>query len=105
MKLCCTNNQLKNYTDQLLEKRKVDLSFIDNIWGADLADMELMSKFHEGFQFLLSVIDIYSKYAWIFPLKDSNGITITKAFQEIFDEVGRKLNKTRLDKRSEFYRR
>ena len=51
-------------------KRKVYLAFKDNIWAADLADMELISKFNKGFTFLLCVIDIYSKYAWAVPLKD-----------------------------------
>ena len=44
------------------EKRKVYSSFKDNIWGADLADMQLRSKFNEGFLFLLYVVDIYVKY-------------------------------------------
>ena len=47
------------------EKRKVHSSFIDNIWGADLADMQLISKFNKGFRFLLCVIDIYSKYEFV----------------------------------------
>ena len=42
----------------------------DNIWGADLADMQLISKFNRGFRFLLCVMDIFSKYAWFVPLKD-----------------------------------
>ena len=45
-------------------------SFRDNIWAADLADMQLLSKYNKGFRFLLCVIDIYSKYAWIIPLND-----------------------------------
>ena len=45
------------------EKGKVQSSFIDNIWGTDLPDMQLISKFNKGLQFLLCVIDIYSKYA------------------------------------------
>ena len=57
--------------------------FIDNIWGADLGDMQLISKFNKGFRFLLCVIDIYSKYAWVAPLKDKKGIAITSAFQKI----------------------
>ena len=52
------------------EKRKVYSSFRDNIWGADLADMQLLSKFNKGFRFLLCVIDIFSKYGWVIPLKD-----------------------------------
>ena len=51
------------------EKRKVYSSFIDNIWSADLADMQLISKFNEGIRILLCVIDVYSKYAWVVPLK------------------------------------
>ena len=53
------------------KKRKVYSSFRDNIWGVDLADMQLLSKFNEGFRFLLCVIDIFSKYySWVIPLKD-----------------------------------
>ena len=59
-------SQLKSYTNQLLETlgKEVHSSFIiDNIWSADLADMELISKFHKGIHFILCVVDIYSKYA------------------------------------------
>ena len=45
------------------EKWKIHSSFIDNIWGADLAHVQLLSKFVKGTHFLLCVIDIYSKYA------------------------------------------
>ena len=51
------------------EIRKVHSSFIDNIWGADLDDMQLLSKFSIGIRFLLCVIDISSKYAWVIHLK------------------------------------
>ena len=61
------------------KKRKVHSSFIDNILGADLVGMQLISKFNKGFRFLLCVIDIYSKYAWVIPLKVKRGITITNA--------------------------
>ena len=61
-------------------KRKVHSSFIDNFWGAYLADMELISKFNKGFRFLLWVTDICSKYAWVIPFKNKKGITITNAF-------------------------
>ena len=68
------------------KKRKVYSSFRDNIWGADLADMQLLSKFNKGFRFLLCVIDIFSKYALVIPLKDKKGITIVNAFQKILDD-------------------
>ena len=84
------------------EKRKVRSSFIDNIWSADLANMQFISKFNEGFRFLLCFIDIYSKYTWVISLKDKKGITITNAFQKIFDESNRKPKKILVDKGSKF---
>ena len=83
-------------------KRKVHSHFIGNIWGADLADIQLVSKFNKGFRFLFCVIDIYSKYAWVIPLKDKKGITITNAFQKILDQSNRKPNKIWADKGSGF---
>ena len=86
-------------------------SFRDNIWDADLADMQLLSKFNKGFRFLLCVIDIFSKYAWVIPLKDKKGISIVNAFQKMLndskrskaEDKGRKPNKIWVDKGSEFY--
>ena len=83
-------------------KRKVQSPFIDNIWRADLADMQLISKFNERFRFLLCVIDIYTKYVWVIPLKDKKGITITDAFQKMLKKSNRKPNKIWVDKGSEF---
>ena len=53
-----------------IEKRKVHLPCIDNTCSADLANLQLISKWNEGFRFLLCVIDIYSKYVWAVPLED-----------------------------------
>ena len=83
------------------EKRKIYSPFIDNILGADLADMQLISKFNKGLRFLLFVIDIYSKYPWVVPVKDKKEITITNAFQKISDESNCKRNKICVDKDSE----
>ena len=85
------------------KKRTVYSRFKDNIWGADLADMQLISKFNKGFRFLLCVIDIFSKYAWVVPLKDKKGVSIVDAFQKILDDSNRKPNKIWVDKGSEFY--
>ena len=79
--------------------------FIDNIWGTDLAEMQLIGKFNKGFRFLWCVIDIYSKYAWVIPLKDKKGITIPEAFQKILHESKRKPNKIWVYKDSAFYSR
>ena len=48
--------------------------------------MQLISKFNKGIRLLLCVIDIFSKYAWVVPLKDKKGITITNAFQKFLKE-------------------
>ena len=86
------------------KKRKVYSAFKDNIWGADLADMQLLSKYNKGITFLLCVIDIFSKYVWVVPLKDKKGISIVKTFQIILKQSNsRKLNKIWVDKGSEFY--
>ena len=82
-------------------KSTVYSGFKDNIWGADLADMQLTSKFNTTFS--LWVIDIFSKYAWVVPLKDKKGITITNAFQKILKESAWKPNKVWIDEGSEFY--
>ena len=78
-------------------------AFKDNVWGCDLADMQLLSKYNKGIRFLLYVIDIFSKYAWVDPLKDKKGVTIAAAFQSILKQSNRKPNKIWANKGSEFY--
>ena len=78
-------------------------TFKDNIWGADLADMQLRTKFNKGFRFLLCVIAIFSKYPWVAPLKDKKGVSIVNAFQISFKKSNRKPNKICVDRGSAFY--
>ena len=85
------------------EKRKVYSAFQGNIWAADLSDMQLLSKYNKGIRFLLCVIDIFSKYAWVAPLKDKTGISTVKGIQNILKQSNRKPNKIWVDKGSEFY--
>ena len=85
---------------KIFKKRGVYSSFKDNIWDADLADMQLISKFNRGTRFLLCVNDVFSKYAWVVPLKHKKGITIVNAFQN--DNSTRKPDKIWVDKGSEF---
>ena len=87
------------------KKRKVYSVFKDIIWAADLADTQLISKFNKGFRFLLCVIDIYSKYAWVVLLKDKNGVSFVNALQSILKKSNRKPNKIWVDKGGEFYNR
>ena len=64
--------------------------------------MQLISKFNKGFRFLLCVIDIYRKYAWVVPLKDKKGVSADNAFQKFLKESPRKPHKIWVDKGSEF---
>ena len=67
--------------------------------------MQLISKFNKGFRFLVCVIDIYSKYAWVVPLNNKKGVSIINAFQSILKKSNRKPNKIWVDKGSEIYNR
>ena len=64
--------------------------------------MQSLSKYNKGVKYLLCAIDLFSKYAWVVPLKDKKGTSIVNAFQKIISE-GRKPNKIWVDQGSEFY--
>ena len=84
------------------KKRKVHLSFIENIWSAHLPDMQLISKFDKRIHYFLYTIDILSKYTSVIILKDERGIPITNAFQKILDESNHKPIKVWVDKDNKF---
>ena len=65
-------NELHKPIIRKFRKREVHSSFKDNIWGVNLADMQLLSKYSKGIRYLLSAIDFFSKYAFVVPLKDKN---------------------------------
>ena len=85
------------------KRRKVYSSFKDNIWGVDLADMTLISKFNKGIKYLLCVIDLLSRYSWVILLKNKKGDSIVEGFQSILKIFDRKPNKIWVDHGSEFY--
>ena len=85
------------------EKRKVYSQFKDNIWGVDLADMQSLSRKNKGIKYLLWAIDLFSKYAFVIPLKDKKGISIVNAFNKIIKQSNRKPNKIWVDQGGEFY--
>ena len=64
--------------------------------------MQSLSKYNKGIKYLLCAIDLFSKYAWVVPLKDKRGITIVNAFHKTISK-GRKPNKTQVDQGGEFY--
>ena len=84
-------------------KRKVYSQFKDNIWGVDLADMQSLSRKNEGIKYLLCAIDLYSKYAFVFLLKDKKGISIVNAFNKTIKQFNIKPNKIWVDQGGEFY--
>ena len=84
-------------------KRKVYSQFRDNIWGVDLADTQSLSKKNKGIKYRLCAIDLFSKYAFLVPLKDKKGISIVNAFNKIIKQSNRKPNKIWVDQGSGFY--
>ena len=96
-------NELHKPIIRKFEKRKVYCSFKDNIWGVDLADMQLISKYNKLIRHLLCATDLFSKYTFVVPLKDKKGTTIVNAFQSILDSSKREPNKIWVDQGSEFY--
>ena len=92
-----------SFINQLFENlRKVYSSFRDNIWRVDLADMQSLSKYNKGIKYLLCAVYLFSKYAWVVPLKDKRGISIVNAFQKIISKR-RKPNKVWVDQGREIF--
>ena len=97
-------NELHKPIIREFKKRKVYSSFKDNIWGVDLPDMQLISKYNKGIRYLLCAIDLFSKYAFVVPLKDKKGTTIVNAFQSFLNNSKKKIqNKIWVHQGSEFY--
>ena len=84
-------------------KRKVYSQLKDNIWGVDLAHTQSLSRKNKGIKYLLCAKDLYSKYAFVIPLKDKKGISIVNAFNKIIKQSIRKPNEILVDQGSEFY--
>ena len=78
-------------------------SFKDNIWSVDLADIQLISKYNKEMRYLLCAIDLFSKYAFVVPLKHKKGTTIANTFQSILCNSKRKPNEIWVDQGSECY--
>ena len=95
-------NELHKTIIKKFRKRKVYSSFKGNIWGVDLPDMQSLSKFNKVIKYLLCAIDLFSKYAWIIPLKDKKVTSTVNAFQKIISKEI-KPNKIWVDQGSEFY--
>ena len=86
-------NELHKQITRKLKKRRVYSSFKDNIWGVDLADMQLISKYNKGIRYLLCAIDFFSNMLGLFLYKIKKGITIVNSFQKILDSSKKKKKK------------
>ena len=71
---------------------------IDKTGAADLVEMQAFSKFNREVRYLLTVIDVFSKYGWMLPLKDKTGKSVADMFKEIFEKSKRKPEKLWTDK-------
>ena len=86
---------------KLRGQRKIPL-YKNETWSADLNDKSSLSKYNNNCKFILTVIDIFTKYAWAIPLKNKSGLSLTNGFKTILSE-GRKPEKLWVDRGSEFY--
>lgn len=86
------------------KRRKVLVAGIDQQWQADLVDLQSIAKHNDGYKYLLTCIDVLSKYAWVIPLRDKTGKTLVEAFKAIF-KSGRTPRQLQTDKGSEFTNR
>ena len=84
-------------------RRRVLVVRVDQQWQADLVDLQSISKNNDGYRYLITCIDVLSKYAWVVPLKNKTGKSIIDAFETIFAE--RKPGKLQTDKGAEFLNR
>ena len=69
----------------------------------DLADISLISRFNKGIKYLLCVIDLFSRYSWVIPLKNKKGDSIVKGFKKILDDSSKHPNKIWVENGKEFY--
>ena len=83
-------------------RRKIITKGIDDLWAADLLIMDKYSRQNKGFKYLLNVIDTFSKYVWIEPLKNKTGKSVAEAFESIITKSKRKPNLLHVDMGREF---
>ena len=86
-----------------IKRRKFHARFKNNIWAADLAEMGSLSYKNRNGKYLLCVINVFTKYAWVKPMKDKKGNTVLIAFMEIVIESNLKPNRSWVDQGGEFY--
>ena len=94
-------NELHKPIKRNFTKRRVIAHNVDDIWCSDLVDMQKLSKWNRGYKYLLMVLDLFSKYGWIVPLKTKTGLEVSKAFESLF--FSNKPKMLWVDKGKEYY--
>ena len=97
-----TAEELHKPIKRNFSRRCVIVYHIDEIWCSDLVEMQQFSKWNKGYRYLLIVLDVFSKYGRIVPLKDKKSETVMNVFKTIFKE-GRKPKYLWVDKGNEYY--
>ena len=93
-------NELHKPIIRNFKRRKVNFgNFPNEIWSADLIDLKKLKKYNNGFQYIINIIDLYSRYAWSIPIKNKTG----KSIVEAFDSLSETPKKLWVDNGSEFY--
>ena len=93
-------NELHKPIRRKFPKRSVFAKNVDDIWAADLVEMGKLSKFNKGYKYLLTVIDVFSKYGWIIALNNKTGDSVASALKLIFKQDNRKPTRLWTDKES-----
>ena len=100
-------NELHKPIIRNFKRRKVNFgNFPNEIWSADLIDLKKLKKYNNGFQYIINIIDLFSRHAWSIPIKDKTGKSIVEAFDSINQVCPRRvknLKKLWVDNGSEFY--
>ena len=94
-------DELHRPVTRKFKKRRVYTGGVDKIWAADIVDMKAFAKYNKGVKYLLTVLDVFSKYGWIAPLKTKTGVEVANALRQIFKE--RKPEILWVDKGKELY--
>ena len=79
-------NELHKPIIRKFKKGEVQSSFRDELWGVDLTDMQSLSKYNNESKYLLCAIDLFTKYAWVVPIKDKKGTSLVNAFKKIISK-------------------
>lgn len=87
---------------QKFRRMRVVVAGIDSQWQADLVDVVKLSRFNNGFKYLLTLIDVFSKYAWVVPIKNKTGSSLVEAFEKILKDGNRHPAKLQTDRGKEF---